>query len=61
MVGDLLSTQRELISKNNEEEEMDQDKMFDTLTKMNAQVIHRLSVGSNIEPGMLEKEDINKM
>ena len=61
MVGDLLSTQRELINKNNEDEEMDQDRMFDTLTKMNAQVIHRLSVGSNIEPGMLEKEDINKM
>ena len=61
MVGDLLSTQRELINKNNEDEEMDQDRMFDTLTKMNAQVIHRLSVGSNNEPGMLEKEDINKM
>ena len=40
---------------------MDQEKMFDTLTKMNAQVIHRLSISSNIEPGQLEKEDINKM
>ena len=61
LVGDLVSTQRELIDKNNEVEEMDQEKMFDTLTKMNAQVIHRLSISSNIEPGQLEKEDINKM
>ena len=57
LVEDLLERQNSMISEN---KDSDSGQMFETLTKMKAELMHRISFKGNVQQGLLPQSDINR-